>query len=199
MSVNGVTGNQAAVHNYPASKQKNEKVEEKKSTANDSGVIYEPSKANASEKGKVQKYQPDAETIARLKADVDNRKSQLMELVRKMLTEQGQAANKAGSIWDLLREGKLSPDAATRNQAIQDISEDGYWGVKQTSQRILDFAKALTGGDPKKIDEMQRAFEKGFKMAEKTWGGKLPEISQKTFDAVIEGFKKMREEFGIGG
>ena len=191
MSVNGVTNNQAAVHNYPANKQKNEKPAEKKDTANDSGVIYEPSK----EKARPQKYTPDAETIARLKADVDARKAQLMELVHKMLTGQGNAQNKANDIWTLLREGKLSPDAATRDQAIKDISEDGYWGVNQTSQRILDFAKALTGGDPKKIDEMQRAFEKGFKMAEKTWGGKLPEISQKTFDAVIEGFKKMREEF----
>jgi len=195
MSVNGITGNQAAVHNYPANKQKNEKVEEKKSTASESAAVYEPSK-NA---GRAEKFKPDAETIARLKADVDARKSQLMELVQKMISGQGNAQNKANDIWSLLREGKLSPDAATRNQAIQDISEDGYWGVKQTSQRILDFAKALTGGDPKKIDEMQRAFEKGFKMAEKTWGGKLPEISQKTFDAVIEGFKKMREELGVGG
>ncbi|MCL2050322.1 MAG: hypothetical protein FWG91_01125 [Lachnospiraceae bacterium] len=191
MNVNGVT-NTAATQNYPAANHKNEKPEENKSPANNSGVVYEPSNA-----GKAQKYKPDAETIARLKADTDARKSQLMELVRKMISGQGNAQNKADSIWSLLREGKLSPDAATRDQAIKDIGEDGYWGVSQTSQRILDFAKALTGGDPKKIDEMQRAFEKGYKMAEKTWGGKLPDISQKTFDAVIDGFKKMKEEMGI--
>jgi hypothetical protein len=135
--------------------------------------------------------------IARLKADADNHKSQLLELVQKMITGQGNAENKADSIWNLLREGKLNVDAATRDQAIQDISEDGYWGVKQTSERILDFANALTGGDPEMIDKMQAAFEKGFKMAEKMWGGKLPEISQKTFDAVLAGFDKMREEAGI--
>ena len=193
MSVNGITNNQAAVQNYPANKQKNEKAAEKKGTANESGVIYEPSK----ETKRPERFKPDADTIARLKADVDARKAQLMDLVQKMINGQGLAQNKADSIWTLLREGKLNPDAATREQAIKDISEDGYWGVNQTSQRILDFAKALTGGDPKKIDEMQRAFEKGFKMAEKTWGGKLPEISQKTFEAVIDGFKKMKEEMGI--
>lgn len=194
MSVNGVTGSTpAAPYEYQAATKKNEKVEENKSTAKDSGVIYEPSK----DAGKTQKYKPDAETIARLKAETDAQKSQLMELVQKMLTGQGNAQNKADSIWNMLREGKFTVDAATRDQAIKDIGEDGYWGVNQTSGRILDFAKALTGGDPKKIDEMQRAFEKGYKMAEKTWGGKLPEISQKTFDAVIEGFKKMKEEMGI--
>ncbi|MCL2717710.1 MAG: hypothetical protein FWE14_02900 [Lachnospiraceae bacterium] len=193
MSVNGVTNNAAAAYSPPANNHKNEKAVEKNDTVNNNGVIYEPSKSTA----KTPRYTPDAETIARLKADTDTRKAQLMELVRKMISEQGGAQGKADSIWSLLRDGKLTPDAATRDQAIKDISEDGYWGVKQTSTRILDFAKALTGGDPKKIDEMQRAFEKGFKMAEKTWGGKLPEISQKTFDAVIEGFKKMREEAGI--
>lgn len=83
-------------------------------------------------------------------------------------------------------------DAATKAQAQEDVSEDGYWGVKQTSERILDFAKALTGGDPSKIDEMKAAFEKGFKAAEKLWGGELPEISQKTYDAVMKGFEEWK-------
>ena len=73
-------------------------------------------------------------------------------------------------------------------QAQADIAEDGYWGVNQTSDRIVDFAKALTGGDPNKIEEMREAFKKGFKQAEEKWGGELPEISQKTYDAVLEKF-----------
>ena len=35
---------------------------------------------------------------------------------------------------------------------------------------------------------MRAAFKKGYEQAEKTWGGKLPEISQKTYDAVMKGF-----------
>ncbi|MCL2253326.1 MAG: hypothetical protein FWC09_02695 [Lachnospiraceae bacterium] len=195
MSVNGVTSNSAAsAYEYQAATKSHDKAEEtKKENTNDSGVIYEQSNETA----KATKYKPDAETIARLKSEVDARKSQLMELVKNMISGQGNAQNKADCIWALLRDGKLTVDAATRDQAVQDISEDGYWGVKQTSERILDFAKALTGGDPSKIDEMEKAFEKGFKMAEKIWGGKLPEISQQTFDAVRDGFQKMREEAGL--
>ena len=38
------------------------------------------------------------------------------------------------------------------------------------------------------------AFEKGFKKASKTWGSDLPDISQRTYDAVMEKFDKMAEE-----
>ena len=88
-------------------------------------------------------------------------------------------------------------DAATKAQAEKDISEDGYWGVKQTSERILDFATALTGGDPSQIEKMRAAFKKGYEQAEKTWGGKLPDISKQTYDAVMAGFDKMAEEAGL--
>ena len=93
-----------------------------------------------------------------------------------------------------MREGRVEVDAETKAQAQADIAEDGYWGVNATSDRIIDFAKALTGGDPSKLNDMMEAFKKGYEQAEKTWGGKLPEISQKTYDAVIEKFNKLMDE-----
>jgi hypothetical protein len=78
-----------------------------------------------------------------------------------------------------------------------DIAEDGYWGVNQTSDRIIQFATALTGGDPDKIESMREAFKKGYAQAEKTWGGSLPEISQKTYDAVMEKFDKLAADAGL--
>ena len=70
--------------------------------------------------------------------------------------------------------------------------EDGYWGVEQTSERILDFAKALSGNDPDKADLLLDAFKKGFKEATKTWGDELPDISKRTYDAVLEKFDKWK-------
>ena len=78
---------------------------------------------------------------------------------------------------------------ATKAQAQADIAEDGYWGVEQTSERILDFAKALSGNDPEKADLLLNAFKKGFEQATKSWGKKLPDISQRTYDAVVEKFE----------
>lgn len=112
------------------------------------------------------------------------------------MTKQGQTYNNANDMWRFLASGKFEVDEATKLQAQKDIAEDGYWGVNQTSDRIIDFAKALTGGDPSKIEEMRDAFKKGYKQAEKTWGGELPEISKQTYDAVMEKFDKMAEEAG---
>lgn len=198
MSVNGVTSNQAAAaYNYSATENvkadttENTKVENSSSAA-DAGAVYEPSKETASAAKPT--YKPDTNLINKMKADADARTAQLRSLVEKMMTGQANAYGKANDIWSFLREGNYTVDPATRKQAQADIAEDGYWGVAQTSDRIIDFAKALTGGDPDKIEDMRAAFEKGFKKAGKAWGGDLPDISQRTYDAVMEKFDKMAEE-----
>lgn len=204
MSVNGVTFDAAAAYSYAPTENvnaANPKTEEQKTEAQKTegasaagaGVVYEPSKETAAVSTK-KTYTPDTNLVNKLKADADARTQQLRSLVEKMMTGQANTFGKANDIWSFLREGKFTVDPATKLQAQEDISEDGYWGVKQTSDRIIDFAKALTGGDPDKVEDMRAAFEKGYKQAEKTWGGKLPDISQRTYDAVMEKFDKMAEE-----
>ena len=198
MSVNGVTGANDAYSAYTTASKTN--TESKKETAEETkaesaGAVYEPSEEAKTSSAK--KYKPDTNMIAKLKADADARTAQLQSLVEKMMSKQTNAYGQANDIWKFLASGKYTVDPATKAQAQADIAEDGYWGVSQTSQRILDFATALTGGDPDKIDEMRSAFEKGYKQAEKTWGGELPEISKKTYQAVLDGFDKMAADAGI--
>ncbi len=203
MSVNGVTGASDVYGTSYTSQAKSTETKSEAKTdsskettaAGSAGAVYEPSKEAATATAK--KYKPDTKLIAKLKADADARTSQLQSLVEKMLTKQGDAYGKANDIWQFLASGNYTVDPATKAQAQADIAEDGYWGVSQTSQRILDFANALTGGDPSQIEKMRSAFEKGFKMAEKKWGGNLPDISQKTYDAVMKGFDDMAKEAGI--
>lgn len=202
MSVNGITSGSEAYSAYAAASAKSATAtttdtEKKTNTTTDVGVIYEPSKETAAVSAKKKTYKPDTATIAKMKADADARTEQLRSLVEKMMTKQGETYGKANDIWSVLSSGNFTVDAATKAQAQADIAEDGYWGVSQTSSRILDFATALTGGDPGKIEEMRNAFKKGYEQAEKTWGGKLPEISQKTYDAVMEGFDKLAKEAGL--
>jgi len=200
MSVNGVTQSQASAYTYSAAentKTENTAAEstktENSSAAAESGAVYEPSKETAASSAK-KTYKPDTQLISKLQADADARTAQLRSLVEKMMSGQTNAYGKANDIWQFLRKGDYTVDPATKLQAQKDIAEDGYWGVEQTSDRIIDFANALTGGDPDKIDEMRDAFKKGYKQAEKTWGGQLPDISQRTYDAVLEKFDKMAEE-----
>lgn len=198
MSVNGVTSNQATTaYSYSATenvKAENTATENTKaeSTTVEAGAVYEPSNETVSTAKTT--YKPDTNLINKLKADADARTAQLRSLVEKMMTGQANAYGKANDIWSFLSSGNFTVDAATKKQAQADIAEDGYWGVAQTSDRIIDFAKALTGGDPDKIEDMRSAFEKGFKKAGAAWGRSLPDISQRTYDAVMEKFDKMAEE-----
>lgn len=200
MSVNGVTSTQAAAaysyNSTSAAKEKTSAEEATTKTTEDTGVIYEHSTdTNTSSTKKT--YKPDTAMINKLKADADARTSQLRSLVEQMMGKQATTYGNANDIWSFLRSGNYTVDPATKAQAQADIAEDGYWGVTQTSDRIIQFATALTGGDPDKIEAMRDAFKKGYAQAEKTWGGSLPEISQKTYDAVMEKFDKLAADAGL--
>lgn len=167
------------------SKNDTSKAEETIKTENkneNSAAVYD--KRNLSE--------DDRKTIAaQLKADQEKRQSQLTDLVHSMLNTQTTTFGQANNIWQFLAKGDYKVDAETQKKAQEAISEDGYWGVKQTSDRIVSFATALAGSDSKQLEKMRDAFLKGYEKAEKTWGGKLPEISKKTYDAVLEKFDKL--------
>ena len=152
------------------------------------GVVYESSNIkNMSEKER-------ASLVEKLKADADARVSQLRSLVEKMFLQQGQKITDSDSMWKFLASGEFTVDKATADAAKEAISEDGYWGVKQTSQRIFDMAVALSGGDSEKMDDMLEAFKKGFQQATKTWGKELPDISQQTYAAVLEKFENYKNQ-----
>ena len=155
----------------------------------ETGVVYE--KSSQTDKNTVTK-KTDYAMVAKLKADAEQRTSQLRSLVEKMMTKQGTAIANADSMWSFLADGNFTVDEETQKQAQADIAEDGYWGVEQTSDRILDFAKALSGNDPEKADLLIDAFKKGFEDATKSWGKDLPDISQRTYDAVLEKFDKWK-------
>lgn len=79
----------------------------------------------------------------------------------------------------------------TPEEAQKLIADDGYWGVEQTSNRIADFAIAQIGNDPSRKDQVIDAIMKGFNSAKEAFGGQLPDISQKTIDAVMSKLDKL--------
>lgn len=129
-----------------------------------------------------------AALIEKMKADVEARTAQLRDLVEKMFLQQGDATTENQTMWQKLAEGGLVTDEEAVTKAQEDISENGYWGVSQTSDRILSFAVALSGGDQSKMSEMAAAFKTGFEQATRAWGGKLPQLCQDTYDAVLQKF-----------
>lgn len=185
MGINGINENTSvynANYNSAGTSKTQSKEESNQKNSEELAAVYEKNTSVKQEQKAT--YKVDQKQIDRLKADAESHKKQLQDIVDKLITKQGQAFDIAnGKNLKNLYAG-LKVDAKTRAQAQADISEDGYYGVKQTSQRIFDFAMALSGGDPDKMEKMRSAFEKGFKLATKSWGDKLPDICHQTYDAV---------------
>lgn len=186
MDVNGVSQIMSSYETTKTDKTAEAKQAEQTKQTNKTG--YDAGKAAEYTKSDSAKKSPksDMVTIEKLKAEAEQRTSQLRSLVEKMLTKQGKKFTSLSDTFDQIKKGLVQVDPAVSAQAQKDISEDGYWGVEQTSERLFSFAKALAGNDPAYADKMLEAMQKGFQQATKSWGGELPDICQRTLDAATE-------------
>lgn len=139
-------------------------------------------------------YTVDRKKINEIKQDFARNTESFKKMVETMIEKQGK---KVSQVLKDLAEGKdvqITVDSETQAAAQEAISEDGYFGVNKTSERIIDFAKALSGGDKSKIETLRNAFKEGFESAKEAFGGELPEISQQTYDKVMQGFDDWAKE-----
>ena len=173
--------------------------EEVKSTdANDKsaqGVTFEKSDGYVAKKATYDINKKSASDRAAIveqmkKASEDQRQS-LINMVQKMMDTQAGKSKVANSS---IISGTVTEEA--RRKAAEDISEDGYWGAKQTSQRLFDFASALAADDVEKMKKMQEAMNKGIGQAAAKLGG-LNSLGQQTQDAANQLFKDYYESKGI--
>ena len=74
----------------------------------------------------------------------------------------------------------------SQSEASTLVSEDGFFGVTQTSERISNFVIGGGGDDLSKLQAGRSGMLQGFAEAEKMWGGKLPEISYATMQKALE-------------
>ena len=139
-----------------------------------------------------------AALVKSLKDDLNNQMYIFTNMMVQTFQKQGITSSmiQGDDFWKMMASGKYSVDAQTKADAQEAISEDGYWGVKQTSQRIFDFAHALAGDDVEKMQKFQKAVEKGFEQAGAAWGGDLPSICGDTHEAVNKLFDDFYAKHG---
>ena len=123
----------------------------------------------------------DSATIDKLKAESEQAHSQLIRLINELLKKQGK------TLANLQPSDSVPVDEATRAKAQAMIGPDGEYGIEAVSDRLVDFAKAISGGDRSKAEELRGAINQGFKEAERILGG-LPEISKQTYQRTMEKF-----------
>lgn len=145
---------------------------------------------NSSEEKKTTYEKPKADqaTIDKLKSESDRIYNDLRKIVEQLLNKQGMTFN------DVTADTVLEVDEATLLEAQARIEGDGELSPEKVSDRIVDFAKALSGGDVSKFEVLKSAIEEGFKQAASALGGELPDISKKTYDLVMQKLNQWKEE-----
>lgn len=128
--------------------------------------------------------------ISLLKEEAEKAFTHLREIVHDLLKRQGIEIDRLKD----LKPEDVKVDQQARDEAQQMISQGGPLSVEAVSDRIVDFAKSISGGDKEKLNLLKDAIEEGFAQAREFMGGELPEISQKTYDMIQEKLTLWEEE-----
>lgn len=124
-------------------------------------------------------YKPDMKKVSDMKASMNGNMAAFQAMVQGIAGKQiNFSANVFQQLASITGNKNWEDDGSTDN--------DPMWGVEAVANRLVDFAKAISGGDPAKIDELRNAIKKGFGAAEKAWGKKMPSITGKTYDRTME-------------
>jgi hypothetical protein len=78
-------------------------------------------------------------------------------------------------------------------QAASDISQNSDWGVDAVSDRILQFATAVSSGNRTSYGALKSAIDAGFQQAMKALGGEAYGVSQETYKEVIRKLDAWRD------
>lgn len=139
---------------------------------------------------KTARKQLDASEIAALKAEAEATTENLRRLVEQLILKQSKnykiTAGEASRDWPA--ESVIA--AGDIEAARLSISEDGEFGVKAVSDRLVDFAIAISDGDKSKLSVLISAIDEGFAAARDALGGGLPDICWQTYD---ETMRKLNE------
>ena len=165
--------------------RKDIKANEKPSFVPEKGLSSEDKITLNKEQHKVVTYNISGKT-----GEADSSFEELRGLVINLLKTQGITTQIASGDMTTINLEDISPD-----QAQELISADGYWGVEQTSDRIVNFAISLAGIDPEKLEEIKANITKGFEQASNALGGTLPKISQQTYDSIMEKLDSWAKDF----
>lgn len=128
--------------------------------------------------------------ISILKEEADKAHAHLRQIVEDLLKRQGIEIDKLPD----LKAEDIKVDQQARDEAAKMVESGGPLSPEAVSDRIVDFAKSISGGNKDKLDLLRDAIEEGFAQAKEFMGGELPEISSKTYDMIQEKLDAWEEE-----
>jgi hypothetical protein len=96
----------------------------------------------------------------------------------------GKETSSGMSLKNIGYEGKAITELSV-DEAKDLVSENGFFGITQTSNRVSDFVFSFAGEDLDLLQKGREGIIQGFEEAKKMFGGELPEISYKTQERTL--------------
>lgn len=142
----------------------------------DTGYEGKPAmqKIDCGRKGKL-----DVSEISVLKQQAKQANENLRKMVEELILKQGQDYQ-AFRVKSFSGKGKAGAE-----EARLAISDDGEFGIKAVSDRLVDFAISVSGGDKTKFSMLKTAIKDGFAAAREALGGYLPDICLETYNETM--------------
>ena len=191
MSISNVSGSglyKAAKTDWKSRELPSEKVKKEQSFENPSVRQDRFERTELKKPATYSKSQLSDAQAMQLKDAQRQRMESFQRMLQSMLVKQGETSNL--TLFGL----QLTVTAVDSLNAAAAIADGGEYSVDAVATRILDMAKALSGGDVSKLSELRDAVEKGFKAAGVELGGKLPGICQDTYTEVMKRFGEWEKE-----
>jgi len=115
-----------------------------------------------------------------------------VDAVRRLISSALGRTEPTGQAFWAQRAENLQLNDAERAEAQALVAEDGFFGVSQTTDRIMDFARAMVGSNasPEQIEEMRSAVQRGFDDVARMFGGfdNLPQVTRDTHASIMSQF-----------
>jgi len=139
----------------------------------------------------------DPQAIRSMISETNHHGEAIRRLVRSLI---GSTDATGQGFWAARADGiHLQLSEAERAEAAQMVSEDGFFGVQQTTDRIMGFARALVGegASESQIEAMRNAVQAGFDQVSQMFGGfnNLPEVTRDTHASIMRAF----DDWAAGG
>ena len=87
-------------------------------------------------------------------------------------------------------------ESLNQQEATALVSEDGFFGVAKTAERLAGFVINGAGDDLERLQEGRKGIIQGFNEAEALWGEKLFDISYETLDKALASIDERIAELG---
>ena len=84
----------------------------------------------------------------------------------------------------------------TKDEAAELVSDEGFFGVAKTAERLAGFVINGSGDDLERLQEGRKGIIQGFEEAEAIWGKKLFDISYETLDKALASIDERIAELG---